>query len=67
MAAPIDTASTGAVSIYGVLRDFGFPAMVTLILLFQIGPKLEQVAITNQNVATQLAVVSQVCTRPAGL
>lgn len=57
-------APAGAVSLYGVLRDFGFPAMVTLILLFQISPKLEAVAATNIQVATQLAVVSTTCARP---
>lgn len=54
-------APPGAVSLYGVLRDFGFPAMVTLILLFQVTPKLDHVAETNQAVATQLAVVSSTC------
>jgi len=53
--------SNAPVSIYDLLKDFGFPAAVTLILLFQIGPRLDQVAATNGQVAAQLAVVSAEC------
>lgn len=46
---------------YDVVKDLGFPIVVTLILLFQIGPKLEEVAQTNVDVARQLGAVSATC------
>jgi len=49
------------ITVYDVVKDLGFPIVVTLILLFQIGPRLEQVAATNVQVASQLAVVSATC------
>lgn len=50
-----------AVTLYDVAKDFGFPALVAIILLFQIGPKLDQVAEHDTQVAAQLAVVSASC------
>ncbi len=49
------------VTFYDVAKDFGFPALVALILLFQIGPRLDQLAAINTQVAAQMAVVSAEC------
>ena len=50
-----------AVTLYDVVKDLGLPAAFAIILLFQIGPKLDQVATTNAQIETQISVVAQLC------
>lgn len=50
-----------SVTFYDIAKDLGFPICVALILLFQVGPKLDTMAAANAQVASQLAVVSAEC------
>lgn len=51
-----------SVTLYDVVKDIGFPAVVALILLFQIGPKLDMTIETNQQISDQMAQLTSVCT-----
>jgi hypothetical protein len=50
-----------AVTIYDVVKDLGFPVAVTLILLFQIGPRLDSVIAANIETQSELATLTSVC------
>lgn len=54
------------VTIYDVVKDLGFPVVVSLILLFQIGPKLDSLVAGNAQVQAQLGEVTAVCTAAPG-
>lgn len=49
------------VTVYDVVKDLGFPIVVALILLFQIGPKLDDLAQTNAKIESQVSVVATLC------
>jgi hypothetical protein len=53
--------SPQGVTIYDVVKDLGFPVAVSLILLFQIGPKLDSVLSANAQLQAQLSVVIAEC------
>lgn len=61
MSIPVAPAS---VTFYDVIKDLGFPIAVSLILLFQIGPKLDEVLVSNQNLTTQVAELTLACRGP---
>jgi len=50
-----------AVTLYDVVKDLGFPIAVSLILLFQLGPKLDSVIAQSDQVQTQFATLASVC------
>lgn len=51
-----------SVTLYDVVKDVGFPAVVALILLFQIGPKLDATIETNQQISDQMVQLTSACT-----
>lgn len=54
-----------AVTIYDVVKDLGFPIAVTLILLFQIGPKLDSLTAAQTTAETQITTLAEVCAAQA--
>jgi hypothetical protein len=50
-----------SVTVYDVIKDLGFPIAVTLILLFQIGPKLDSVVTADAALQSQVADLVEVC------
>lgn len=58
MALPI---APGSVTLYDVVKDLGFPIAVSLILLLEIGPKLDSVLQTNQQLQAEYTTLSELC------
>jgi hypothetical protein len=52
-----------SVTLYDLAKDLGLPAAFALILLFQIGPKLDAVLSTNAQLQAQLGIVITECAR----
>jgi hypothetical protein len=53
------------VTIYDVVKDLGFPIAVALILLFQVGPKLDAVVASNAQVLAEMTALTAVCSNLA--
>lgn len=50
-----------SVTLYDVIKDLGFPIVVALILLFQVGPKLDDMAATNAQIEAQVQALTALC------
>jgi hypothetical protein len=59
--APSDPPAAASLSVYQLIKDLGFPIVVTLILLFQFSPKLDTLIMSSQHVESQMAAVTAYC------
>lgn len=49
------------VTIYDIIKDLGFPIVVSLILLFQVGPKLDDISSTNARIESEVQSLTSLC------
>lgn len=50
-----------SVTLYDIVKDLGFPAAVALLILFQLGPKMDAVIQSNATLSAQVSVMAASC------